>query len=265
MEQLIILEVMDNIVADYSRLGTCLLHDKYGNMIKKLEINYVLVEKRVEEMFRLWIERKGRTNPVSWLRLVECLRYIKLNRLADEIELEYCVEEEKSSGENYAKEYRETEEMKDDGEDEEEYCNEDGEDMSQRCKKEHDEEERVNDEGYKKENGKQDNSENHERELGVNEYEKEYGNEVRVSNGEGYKKECGKEEKEEMYEKGHSKEEGQNEKYRNAYSSESLRFAATYGVAITIITLVMYLTNCLGKYYLQSVESTGFLCFHSQV
>ena len=91
-------DIIDNIVADYSIVGTCLLNDDYGNKIKGLEEEYRSrsVTALVGEIFRLWTAGNGAT-PISWEGLVICLQSAKLNRLADEITSAYCVEKRTDS------------------------------------------------------------------------------------------------------------------------------------------------------------------------
>ena len=251
MEQLIVLEIMDNVVAHYSRLGTCLLHDKYGNTIRKLEINYAFVERRIEEIFRLWMEGKDQTNLVSWLRLVECLRHIKLHRLADEIELEYCVEKEESSSRKYRREYDHDTKVGKEGvagscEEESKLAYERGQENSER-------ESSVSDEADLRE------TEYGKRITGNGEikYEKEY--ETQVSKGQEDRcelmEECSKEERGsggEKFGEEYSEElrASNAEEYENEDGGESNKSfaAAAWSAAIYIATAtVMYLTNCLGE------------------
>ena len=91
-------DIIDNIAADYSIVGTCLLDDDYGNKIKRLEEEYRSrsVTELVREIIRLWTNGKGAT-PRTWGGLVICLLSAKLNRLADEITSAYCVEKRTDS------------------------------------------------------------------------------------------------------------------------------------------------------------------------
>ena len=76
----------------YSKVGTCLLKDDYGDKIGALEKQYRSVTDLVEEIFHHWTAGKGAT-PISWTELVTCLRFAELNRLADDIESVYCAKE----------------------------------------------------------------------------------------------------------------------------------------------------------------------------
>ena len=77
-------------------MGTCLLKDDYGDVIGALEKEYRSVTDLVEQIFHLWTAGKG-AMPVSWAGLVTCLRFAKLNRLADDIESAYCTKERHDS------------------------------------------------------------------------------------------------------------------------------------------------------------------------
>ena len=91
-------DIIDNIAADYSVVGTCLLDDDYGNKIKRLEEEYKSrsVTELVREIVRLWTNGEGAT-PRTWEGLVICLLSAKLSRLADEITSAYCVEKRTDS------------------------------------------------------------------------------------------------------------------------------------------------------------------------
>ena len=66
------------------------MKDDYGNKIRKLEKDHAgCVTDIVDQIFNRWINGNG-AKPVSWARLVVCLRSAELNRLADKIESAYC-------------------------------------------------------------------------------------------------------------------------------------------------------------------------------
>ena len=74
-------------------MGTLLLKDDYGDVIRALKEEYRSMTALVEEIFHHWTAGRGAT-PVSWAGLVTCLRLAKLNRLADDIESAYCAAED---------------------------------------------------------------------------------------------------------------------------------------------------------------------------
>ena len=74
------------IGTDYEKFGTFLLEDKKGNTVDSIakSKHYVTVDITVE-ILKHWLHGKGR-KPVTWQTLVKCLRDMKMNVLADNIE-----------------------------------------------------------------------------------------------------------------------------------------------------------------------------------
>ena len=92
------LGIIDDIT-DYDRVGTYLLKDEKGNIIRNLREDHKYVRKIVIEIFDLWLNDKGAT-PVTWAGLINCLRLAELNTLADKIESAYqCAEKSHGSHE----------------------------------------------------------------------------------------------------------------------------------------------------------------------
>ena len=104
---------MDTIGYEYFNLGTYLLNDEDGVMVRTIEHDHKLTADILVEIFRRWIrgyqmKRCGnKTN--TWEKLVEYLKYAKLMALADEIEsiLRFCSEKTMHSmgNEECAREY----------------------------------------------------------------------------------------------------------------------------------------------------------------
>ena len=89
MEELMNLQIFD-VIVEYKILGTCLLDDKDGTTMKRLEIDYKYVEDRVSEMFRLWMGGMGKKNAVTWGGLFTCLTFANLKYLAEKVKSTYC-------------------------------------------------------------------------------------------------------------------------------------------------------------------------------
>ena len=83
---------------DYNPVGTCLLNDIDGAIMKVIERDHRYYTKYImDEVFDRWIRREyqeGEGHSNTWQTLVKCLRFIQMNTLADDIEgvLRYCIE-----------------------------------------------------------------------------------------------------------------------------------------------------------------------------
>lgn len=87
-------EIRSRIGTSYADVGTCLLNDDTGQVIDaiildKRESKYIL-----DEIFRRWIAGEG--IKYSWEGLIKCLKFAKLNVLAEDLEL-VCTGENKHS------------------------------------------------------------------------------------------------------------------------------------------------------------------------
>ena len=80
------MDLAEEIGADYEKFGTLLLDDKKGNKVKNIEVfeRGDPVEIAVE-ILKKWLQGKGR-KPVTWQTLVKCLRDVRMNVLADNIQ-----------------------------------------------------------------------------------------------------------------------------------------------------------------------------------
>ena len=80
------IDIAREIGPDYEKFGTLLLEDKNGVEVKNIKLYkrdhpvHITVE-----ILHEWLQGKGRM-PVTWQTLVECLRDIDLNVLADKID-----------------------------------------------------------------------------------------------------------------------------------------------------------------------------------
>jgi len=81
------IDIAVEIGSDYEKFGTLLLEDKNGNIVDSIakSKHYVTVDITVE-ILKHWLQGKGR-KPVAWQTLVKCLRDMKMNVLADNIEI----------------------------------------------------------------------------------------------------------------------------------------------------------------------------------
>ena len=91
------IRIMDRIGGDYHTLGTHLLNDEDGGIMRTIEHDYKFAEKIIDEMFHRWIKGHGQKNGKktnTWEMLVKYLKHVKLMALADEIEavLQFCTE-----------------------------------------------------------------------------------------------------------------------------------------------------------------------------
>ena len=104
LTQLVILEIgvsiriMDRIGRDYDTLGTYLLNDEDGGIMRTIEHDKNKVTGKIlNEVFHRWVKGQGQRNGKNrntWETLVKCLKHSKLMALADEIEtvLNFCTE-----------------------------------------------------------------------------------------------------------------------------------------------------------------------------
>ena len=88
--------IMDRIGSEYNTLGTYLLNDEYGEIMRTIKRDYKFTAEILDEVFHRWIKGQGqkdgkKTN--TWEMLVEYLKISKLISLAEDIEkiLQFCV------------------------------------------------------------------------------------------------------------------------------------------------------------------------------
>ena len=80
------IDIAQEIGTCYEKFGTLLLEDKTGN-----KVNNIKASERDDpllitvEILRQWLQGKGK-EPVTWQRLVTCLRATDLNVLAENID-----------------------------------------------------------------------------------------------------------------------------------------------------------------------------------
>ena len=91
-------------IDDYNTLGTFLLNDNTGVILKQIENDFKRSSKILDEIFDRWVRGEGkviRERSNTWEKLVEYLRISKLNTLADDIEsvLKFCTEKSVESKE----------------------------------------------------------------------------------------------------------------------------------------------------------------------
>ena len=91
------IRIMDRIGSDYHTLGTCLLNDKDGGIMRTIEHDYKVSDKILNEVFHRWIKgliQKDGKKTNSWETLIKSLNHSMLVNLADEIEavLYFCSE-----------------------------------------------------------------------------------------------------------------------------------------------------------------------------
>ena len=89
--------IMDGIGSDYHILGTYLLNDEDGGMMRMIKRDYKFTEEILEEIFHRWIKGQGQKDGKkmnTWETLVKCLKHSKFMALADKIEavLHFCAE-----------------------------------------------------------------------------------------------------------------------------------------------------------------------------
>ena len=89
--------IMDRIGSDYNTLGTYLLNDEYGEIMRTIKRDYKFTEEILDEVFHRWIKGQGQKDGKkmnNWETLVACLKRSQLMALADEIErvLHFCAE-----------------------------------------------------------------------------------------------------------------------------------------------------------------------------
>ena len=78
-------KIRDRIGSSYDDLGRCLLNDDTGQVIEGIKDDYSGSKVRLDEIFRRWI--KGEGKKWSWKGLIKCLKFAKLNSLAEDLEL----------------------------------------------------------------------------------------------------------------------------------------------------------------------------------
>ena len=91
-------QIMDRIGSDYNTLGTYLLNDEYGEIMRTIKRDYKFTAEILGEVFHRWIKGQGEKDGKkvnTWETLVTCLKRSQLMALADEIErvLHFCAEE----------------------------------------------------------------------------------------------------------------------------------------------------------------------------
>ena len=91
-------------IDDYNTLGTFLLNDNTGVILKQIENDFKRSSKILDEIFDRWVRGEGkvvRERSNTWEKLVEYLRIAKLHVLADKIEsvLKFCTEKSVESNE----------------------------------------------------------------------------------------------------------------------------------------------------------------------
>ena len=96
-EKRLSIRIMDRIGSNYNTLGTFLLDDNDGGILRMIEHDHKFAEKIVREIFYRWIKEQGeknRLNTNTWEMLVKYLRISRLLTLANEIEnvLSFCTE-----------------------------------------------------------------------------------------------------------------------------------------------------------------------------
>ena len=87
--------IMDSIGSDYHTLGTYLLNDENGGIMRKIKHDYKFTEEILDEVFHRWIKGQGQKDGKkmnTWETLVKYLEHSKLMTLADQIEtvLRFC-------------------------------------------------------------------------------------------------------------------------------------------------------------------------------
>lgn len=79
-------DIMVEIQNDYKLLGTLLLGDRSGSVVRSIKMAECGSPLDITvEIFRQWLQGKGR-QPVTWRTLIECLRDTNLNVVAEFIE-----------------------------------------------------------------------------------------------------------------------------------------------------------------------------------
>ena len=91
-------------IDDYNTLGTFLLNDNTGVILKQIENDFKRSNKILDEILDRWVRGEGqigRERSNTWEKLVEYLRIAKLHALADDIEsvLKFCTEKSVESNE----------------------------------------------------------------------------------------------------------------------------------------------------------------------
>ena len=80
------IDIAQEIGTDYEKFGTLLLEDKTGNKVKNIKVSErddpLLI---TVEILRQWLQGKGK-EPVTWQRLMTCLRATDLNVLVKNID-----------------------------------------------------------------------------------------------------------------------------------------------------------------------------------
>ena len=84
-------------ISDYNNVGTFLLNDETGGILKQIKRDYRLSKQIIDEIFDRWIRGEGQIGILklnTWEMLVKYLKYAELMVLADKIEaiLQYCTD-----------------------------------------------------------------------------------------------------------------------------------------------------------------------------
>ena len=93
------IRIVDRIGSDYDSLGTYLLNDEDGGIMRAIEHDNKVTGKILNEVFHRWIKGQGQKSGAgkktnTWEMLVKYLKDCKLMALADDIErvLQFCTE-----------------------------------------------------------------------------------------------------------------------------------------------------------------------------
>ena len=79
-------DIVAEIQNDYELFGTLLLKDTSGSVIRSIKtVTHGSPLDSTAAILHQWLEGKGR-QPVTWRTLIECLRDMKLNIVAESIE-----------------------------------------------------------------------------------------------------------------------------------------------------------------------------------
>ena len=80
------INIIQRIGVYYFKFGLCILEDSIGELVTSLESKHLHKPENITKaILQRWLEGKGKT-PVSWTTLIDILRVIGLDELADQIE-----------------------------------------------------------------------------------------------------------------------------------------------------------------------------------
>ena len=85
-------KIRDRIGKEYTEVGTCLLKDSTGKVMEVINHDNKKLKEKLEDIFRRWINGEGKK--CSREEFINCLKFAKLNALAEDLELA-CARENK--------------------------------------------------------------------------------------------------------------------------------------------------------------------------